>query len=232
MRARLGEKLENCGRKEGSNMAMPVFGRTASTSFMEHAAIRGPSVLSLMAQEENERRAQLKSRSVAWKEPMLLLQRMGSRKGSRTRSIRQRDGQELQHHSRPSNSRWARFWRKLRLDGVGRKVHAARPEWLNYDSHSYAMNFEKDPETPHAVANKMPKISGPGAREIVNALLQRNPSTNRNSGSTLIPKPVADAKVETNAAPLWKRRSVQAPSSLNVNLRAPSSTKRRPAAVA
>lgn len=211
----------------------PNFTRPTSTSFVERANV-GPSVISLMAQDQRDCRAHLRSKSMAWKEPMMLLQRMSSSrklgKATVSGTFRRKDAQELHHKS--SSSKWARFWRKLKFDGMGKKVHASRPEWLNYDSQSYAMNFEKDRDTPLARNSQtMPKISGPGAREIVTVILQRSPSTNRNSGCILIPKPVLDGKSEADNLPLWQRRSVSAPSSLEVKLKA-ASIKRRTASVA
>ncbi|KAL3683780.1 hypothetical protein R1sor_001802 [Riccia sorocarpa] len=113
-------------------------------------------------------------------------------------------------------SAWGRLLRKLGFDG-GKKVHAARVDWLNYDAKNYSMNFEKDREMHHSSeTQEMPKISGPGAREIVTVLLQRSTSHGRNSASVLIPKPVAKNKVTT--MPLWQRRAVTAPSSLDLSL--------------
>ncbi|CAM6101437.1 unnamed protein product [Calypogeia fissa] len=205
-----------------------VPGYTRTTSLVErNGSTATNTVYSLVAKDDKERRqAQFRSKSMVWKEPMLLLQRMSSRKvvKSGSRSFNQRDGQELSHGRL---SKWTRFWKKLRFDGVGQKVHAARPEWLNYDAQSYAMNFEKDRESSATTGQKMPKISGPGAREIVTVLLTRSSSTNRNSGCILIPKPVSAPRQEANA-PLWKRRSVRAPSLLDVRMRA-STTKRRTA---
>jgi hypothetical protein len=179
----------------------------------------------IMAEEEKERRGrQFRSKSVAWNEPMHLLQRMRSQRVSKAghRSFKSRkDGQELKS---PRPSKWTKFWRKLRFDGA-KKVPAAKPEWLNYDSQSYAMNFEEDIETFNSTSH-MPTISGPGAREIVTVLLTRSPTTHRNSGAILIPKPViSDVKRETNL-PLWKRRSISAPATLRVRMRQ-SDMKRR-----
>lgn len=213
----------------------PVYGRAISSSVLE-VGTSGP-IISLMLQEEEPRHSSFRSKSVAWKEPMHLLQKISSRRvpgffqGKNTRGQRQTQKGSTQYsHDYARPSRWARFWRKLRFDG-GKKVHAARPDWLNYDSQSYAMNFEKDRETPNNLLSHqpMPKISGPGAREIVTVLLKRSSSANRNSGAILIPRPVFVTK-QASSLPLWKRRSVQAPTSLDVKLR-PSISRRRHSAV-
>lgn len=208
--------------------AVPAFATSASFVERGTGTGTGTTMVSLVpTMEDKERRqAQFRSKSMVWKEPMQFFQRISSRKivktGSRSFNHKE-DGQELKPQGRPS--KWTRFWKKLGLDGMGQKVHAARPEWLKYDAQSYAMNFEKDRETHSGISLPMPRISGPGAREIVTVLLQRSSSTNRNSGCILIPKPVSVVRQEANA-PLWKRRGVQAPSLLDVRMRG-SSTKRQ-----
>ncbi|KAG6556871.1 hypothetical protein Mapa_001450 [Marchantia paleacea] len=182
--------------------------------------------------QHQQQLSQFRSKSVSWKDPMMYLQRIGSRRApvfipsKAARSYRQQPKpQSLRKDASPERkkpSAWARLLKKLGLDG-GKKVHAARADWLNYDAQSYAMNFEKDRETQSSSSYQMPKISGPGAREIVTVLLQRTSSMNRNSGSILIPKPVPHitSKAEMST-PLWKRRSVNAPSSLDLHRFRPS----------
>lgn len=205
------------------------------------------TVFSLIGQEDRSRpqraphqqqqqQQSFRSKSVSWKDPMMYLQRMGSRRvpvfipSKPARSYRQQPKpQPLRKDASPERkkpSAWARLMKKLGLDG-GKKVHAARADWLNYDAQSYAMNFEKDRETQSSSSYQMPKISGPGAREIVTVLLQRTSSMNRNSGSILIPKPVphTTSKAEMST-PLWQRRSVNAPSSLDLHRFRPSTVGR------
>lgn len=196
-----------------------------TTSFVERGSA-GTTVITRVGKEDNERRqAQFRSKSVVWKEPMQLFQRITSRKVVKTGSgsFNEKDGQHLNNGRR---SKWTRLLKKLRFDGFGQKVYAARPEWLNYDAQSYAMNFEKDKETQSTASQPMPKISGPGAREIVAVLLHRSSSTNRKSGCILIPKPVSVVG-QGVYTPLWKRRGVQAPLLLDVRMRT-SATKRPP----
>ncbi|KAL2635671.1 hypothetical protein R1flu_007150 [Riccia fluitans] len=198
-------------------------------SIIEHS---GP----LRPRPQKESAPHVRSKSVSWKDPMMYMQRLGSFRGPLFNLPRATQSFHLQPkaYSQPRKessperkkpSAWSRLLRKLGFDG-GKKVHAARADWLNYDAKSYSMNFEKDRETQYASEiQQMPKISGPGAREIVTVLLQRSSSHNRNSGSVLLPRPVPHnmSKCKVAATPLWQRRAVTAPSSLDLSKFRPSS---------
>jgi hypothetical protein len=208
-------------------MGVSIITRTSMPTAMVDVGRPAVTMSTMIEQEERERRgAQFRSKSSVWTMPTVPLKSVNSLKVGKAGSRSFRFGKDRQDVISQRPSKWTRFWRKLRFDG-GKRVQVARPEWLNYDSQNYAMNFEDDMETSQRTAKQMPKICGPGAREIVTVLLTRSPTTNRNSGAILIPKPViADVKQPTSM-PLWQRRSVSAPASLLIKLRQSSMEKRR-----
>jgi hypothetical protein len=209
-------------------MGVSIVPRTSTPTAMVEVGRPAVTMSTMLEQEEKERRgAHFRSKSSAWTTPSVPLKSVNSLKVGRAGSRSFRFGKDRQDITSQRPSKWTRFLRKLRFDGGNKRVQVARPEWLNYDPQNYAMNFEDDVETSQGTSKQMPKIFGPGAREIVTVLLTRSPTTNRNSGAILIPKPVmADVK-QVTGVPLWQRRNVSAPASLLIKLRQTSMEKRR-----